>query len=193
MAANGNQRTTPPRVKAMRKANGVEYRYYRHPDGRLSPLPARVPYSSDEFLRAYRLAEADTAEGRPATPKAPSLRDQNNLRYRFETGIARALLRAKRRSAENKRGCTVDAEYLLEILKRQKFLCSVSGLPFIAEEGDAHPYSLSIDRIDHRKGYVAGNVRLVLYAVNVALNTWGDDVFYTICAASAIRRLSRSA
>ncbi len=42
----------------------------------------------------------------------------------------------------------------------------------------------SIDRIDPELGYTRENCRLVLTAVNFALNTWGDEVFLKIARAA---------
>jgi hypothetical protein len=59
--------------------------------------------------------------------------------------------------------------------------CMLTGLPFretAAGTGQArHPFRPSLDRIDSTQPYSRRNCRLVLQAVNFALNAFGDDVF----------------
>ena len=67
-----------------------------------------------------------------------------------------------------------------EIWDNQTGRCALSGLAF-SEERYEHarvkmPFAASIDRIDDKKGYVLGNVRLVCAAANFARNQWGDTV-----------------
>ncbi len=54
-----------PRVKIVRK-NGKEYKYYRHADGSLTPLPTGIPESSARFV-----AQHAAAAQRHAVPSAP--------------------------------------------------------------------------------------------------------------------------
>jgi hypothetical protein len=42
------------------------------------------------------------------------------------------------------------------------------------------PYAPSLDRIEPEKPYTRRNCRLVLQAVNFALNAFGDDVFLAV-------------
>ncbi len=71
--------------------------------------------------------------------------------------------------------------------------CSLSGLPFSGEKigtGKAQrPFYPSLDRIDPEEPYSVENCRLVLQAVNFALNAFGDEVFLTIAQAVAHKHL----
>lgn len=60
--------------------------------------------------------------------------------------------------------------------------CEITGIPFVFET--RHWASPSIDRIIPGHGYVIGNVRIILHALNCALGTWGDSVLKQI-----VRRL----
>lgn len=46
-----------------------------------------------------------------------------------------------------------------------------------------HPFAPSIDRINPKKGYVKGNIQVVVWAYNSARNQWGDDVLLTLARA----------
>lgn len=62
--------------------------------------------------------------------------------------------------------------------------CTISSIPFeFDKQGHRvkRPFAPSMDRIDHRQGYVHGNVRFVCVAANVAMNVWGE---------AALRRLA---
>lgn len=78
---------------------------------------------------------------------------------------------------------------MIAIWEDSRGRCMMTGLPFTDEQvGDkaaAHPYRPSLDRIDPHKPYTRENCRLVLQAVNFALNAYGDDgIFYRIAEAA---------
>lgn len=69
--------------------------------------------------------------------------------------------------------------------------CELTGIPFNLDT----PYSWnapSLDRIDSTKGYTMDNMRVVLYAVNVMANTWGEQKIVEIAAAIMDRRSAAS-
>ena len=61
--------------------------------------------------------------------------------------------------------------------------CEVTGLPFANLEGTANPWSPSLDRIRPALGYVDGNIRVVVWALNMAKSGWGDDVLLRLAHA----------
>jgi hypothetical protein len=64
--------------------------------------------------------------------------------------------------------------------------CQLTGLPFDFNPPKGkgfNPYAPSVDRIDNNKGYVAGNVRVVLWAVNSALSESSDEEMLPILKA----------
>lgn len=71
-------------------------------------------------------------------------------------------------------------------------ICQATGIAFNLDGGKTWD-SPSIDRIDNSKGYVKGNVRIVLYCLNVMANVWGENKILEISKAIATRRRSRSA
>lgn len=60
----------------------------------------------------------------------------------------------------------------------QRGTCAVTGLKFVMES--KHPRSPSLDRIVPALGYVPGNCRLVLFAINTAMNDWGLNALMEI-------------
>lgn len=84
----------------------------------------------------------------------------------------------------------ITTEYLASIWTGQ---CAVSGLPLVPQQrsqGMPSFWSPSIDRIDPTKGYVRGNVRFVLMAVN-AFKHDGTDADMLRVAAAIIANTSK--
>ena len=84
-------------------------------------------------------------------------------------------------------GFDLDLPFLIELWESQGGMCALSKLPMehraTKHERGAGPYSASVDRINPRLGYTKGNVRFLLFAVNTALNEWGDDIVIPIMKA----------
>jgi hypothetical protein len=70
--------------------------------------------------------------------------------------------------------------------------CRLTGRPFRETQVGAgtakKPFAPSLDRIDPTKPYPRENCRLVLQAVDFALNSWGDEVFEEITLAAVRHR-----
>lgn len=67
--------------------------------------------------------------------------------------------------------------------------CAMSGIRFDLRVD--HPYGPSVDRKVPRVkggGYTVANCRMVLNMVNMALKEWGEDAFYELAFAVAIKR-----
>lgn len=100
--------------------------------------------------------------------------------------IVSMLARTKARALKCGRDFDLDKAYLVELAYQSNFQCSVSGIGFEIDKengGRVSPWSPSIDRRDSTGGYTKDNVRLVCYAVNVAMNEWGEDVLRRIAGA----------
>lgn len=63
--------------------------------------------------------------------------------------------------------------------------CELTGLPFNMENRRQlfSWDSPSLDRIMPAKGYVDGNLRVVLYGINAAIGSWGEDVLKRMVSA----------
>jgi hypothetical protein len=81
----------------------------------------------------------------------------------------------------------------LELFKRQRGRCAVSGLPFSLRRFDGvlvkHPFAPSFHRISsHQGGYTTDDVRLVCIAVNFGMGQWGEDLYLTFARAAVAER-----
>lgn len=85
----------------------------------------------------------------------------------------------------------VDEDWMLKApdrIKQNDYRCELTGLRFDVDNfktpgaGGTH-YAPSPDRIDPKKGYVEGNVRWVLWAVNRAKGEMPDERFIEIFRA----------
>lgn len=54
-------------------------------------------------------------------------------------------------------------------------VCELSGLPFDMHASRQAWNAPSLDRIKPELGYVYGNIRVILFGLNAALGTWGED------------------
>ena len=98
-------------------------------------------------------------------------------RNQKETSRRRASWRSKLNhavtSAKGRHECTIDGDYLIDLLVAQGGKCALSGQTMTRGVND--PHSVSIDRIDCAKGYIPGNVRLVCKVVNIMRMTMSDE------------------
>lgn len=79
----------------------------------------------------------------------------------------------KSRHIRNKySGECVSGKYLFELHKNQGEKCFYTGLKYNFETTLDDPLKITIDRIDSKKGYIAGNVVLSCWFVNTAKGIW---------------------
>lgn len=98
----------------------------------------------------------------------------------------RLLVGARKRAEQRGLGFDASREFREDVVSRVlRGRCELTDLPFSKREGGRHQcaYSPSLDRIDPAKGYVPGNVRVVLWAVNASIGSWGLDVALDIARA----------
>lgn len=100
-----------------------------------------------------------------------------------------AVSRAKRRGWEFEEDL---AGWALAIMKAQGHRCYLSGVPFsldrLGRGAAPRPYAPSIDRIDASGGYTADNIRVICWAANLLLGTWGDGPALEVAEGMARRR-----
>ena len=95
---------------------------------------------------------------------------------------------AARRAARKGLPCDV-LNHIPEIEARvQNAVCELTGLPLNLMRTKASWDSPSLDRIVPALGYTYQNLRIVCFAMNVALDSWGESQLQTIMSAWLARR-----
>lgn len=161
---------------------------------------ARIRLPNDmesvEFKECYQAALDDRPlpvakrllDVRDMKPTAIELRKQRSEK-KMKSALHAAKVRAKRKGL----AFDLDRDFLLSMLDDQGHRCALTGIEFFAKIDNTSridPCTPSIDRIVPSRGYVKGNVRLVLYAMNAMLNDWGEGVFIKI--ANSYRYTNRT-
>lgn len=92
---------------------------------------------------------------------------------------------AKSRSVSKKLEFNIDPAYIQDLWESTSGRCQVTGRRFDltgwGKKGQVNPNAPSIDRIKPELGYIKGNVRLVVYHLNISLSDFGEDLFRDLC------------
>ena len=83
-------------------------------------------------------------------------------------------------------GFDLTPEYIQKVFDDCDGKCEITGLPFSMELGSKNkrnPYRPSVDRINSKKGYVKGNIQIVLAIVNTMKMDYTDDVIHPVIKA----------
>lgn len=185
--APASQRGKRPYLHRFVDRHGHERLYLR----RAGAVSITLPHEdAPGFEEAYAAALAVSLASTPRKARTTRLE-------RFRTLAEKAVTRAHYRDIARGRVSEITADWMLAQIGRQNLRCALTGIPFAPPDRDSawskNPYAPSLDRIDCSKGYEIGNVRVVLLAVNVALNEWGEDVFREIAAALVAKPKKRPA
>ena len=97
----------------------------------------------------------------------------------LERHLARIASGAKSRARRAGLLCEDDlVGWAIATLIAQDHRCALSGVPFrldaIGHGAAPRPYAPSIDRRDATRGYTKDNIRIICWAANCLLGTWGD-------------------
>ncbi len=99
----------------------------------------------------------------------------------------RAASAAQQRSKVRGWPCTIDGYFIDQLMVDQDWRCAVSGVllepPPGIGKGKRSAFAPSIDRIVPSLGYVPGNVRVVAWIVNAAMNEWGQEALMQLIDA----------
>ena len=97
---------------------------------------------------------------------------------------SRLIYAAKRRAEKNNISFSLTIEDVFPVI--EKGFCELTNLPFDLNPQKKHkqnPHAPSLDRINSSKGYTKQNTRVVLSAVNTALNEYGEKIMLPILEA----------
>lgn len=106
--------------------------------------------------------------------------------------LRRTFNRMRRKSRLRTWGDCLALEDFVRIVLASDGKCAITGIEFSRTELKRDPFAISVDRINSARGYCAGNVRVVLLAVNLAMSQWGEASLIRIAAALAGRELLKS-
>ncbi len=139
---------------------------------RLSPEAAKRKAQ----LRRDRIAAGSTVQ----KDYSAAYREKKRGAVRWE--MSRRLTYARERSRRKGLDCDLVIGDLLGLWESQKGRCALSGVEMtLGAVGGREPNLASIDRVDPSGGYTLGNVRLVTWVVNCAMQDWGRDEFFELC------------
>ncbi len=97
------------------------------------------------------------------------------------------LRNSKKRSCKVGMINSLSLPILRKMWRDQNGRCALTGIKFDnrfkTKKNERRPFIPSLDRINSRLGYKKMNCRIVCFAVNAALHTWGDSVFDVIVQA----------
>lgn len=73
----------------------------------------------------------------------------------------------------------IDIEYLEKLWQEQEGKCAISKVPLHLKKWNQKnkPDTASLDRIDSKIGYIRGNVQFLAYSLNLAKNSFTNEVF----------------
>lgn len=168
---------TPRYVHVETDRHGNEVVYFRRGQGARHRLPKLKHLL---FKRAYAAA----LSGEPI-PHVRAPGGAARQRALVRRALRAARIDARGRAIQKGLPFALPYEWVAETAERQKYRCSLTGIPFLAEPpgpSAKHLFAPSLDRILPADGYVTGNVRLVVFAINVMLADWGIEVFELACA-----------
>lgn len=109
---------------------------------------------------------------------------ETSARYRQNNRMKGMIRAARQRSL--KLGVDFDLDQHAEALRDRLAInrCEMTGMEFNRlGSGRQEWNSPTLDRIEPAAGYVYGNVRVVIYAMNAILGNWGEDVARIVFAA----------
>lgn len=85
-------------------------------------------------------------------------------------------------------------DHLIQIQERvSKMKCEMSGIDLVTgvgagSQGQRYFNTISLDRIDRDKGYTYQNIRIVCWAMNCAMSTWGEDILLEVVTSWVQRK-----
>ena len=94
----------------------------------------------------------------------------------------------RKRSKDRNLKFDLDQKFIDDLWVKQEGKCAISGISFEcfykkSSAGKRDPLRPSLDRINNDLGYIKGNVRFVLWIVNLGISNYGEDLYKEVCSA----------
>jgi hypothetical protein len=144
-----------------------------------------------EARRRARLGQLSRAEKKRRTKERREKHAQTERAYskaRRERYRANELIRLARVRAKKKNLPFNLDEYAAQLTERvNRNVCEMTGIA-LQRKLPKEFNTPSLDRVDPSRGYVYDNVRVICYALNCALGTWGEDRLLEMVATLNERR-----
>lgn len=102
----------------------------------------------------------------------------------YPVKLRRLVQMAKNRASAKQVPFNIDTEYMVALWEENEGRCALTGRPFDISRPafqTTNPNTPSIDRIKPSLGYTKGNVRLIVYHLNMALSDYGTEAFEQLC------------
>ena len=125
---------------------------------------AMLPLSSFSGKRSYcKSCDCTRNKNRNNTPYGFVMKMTNNAKQS-------AKMRGSKRKRNDSSHEVEDDLFTLfaDVIKQQGGRCAITGIPFVYETN--HKFAPSVDRLDDTKGYVSGNVRMIISPLNTSNN-----------------------
>jgi hypothetical protein len=109
--------------------------------------------------------------------------DERRRRYRNKTKVRAKELLAMAKFSAKKKNISFDLDYEWIFERLELGISEMTGIKFDLEpfpKGRQNPYTASLDRVVPELGYVKSNVRMILWALNAAFNSYGENVYADI-------------
>lgn len=157
------------RVDIDRRVNGKRYRQAKI-------LPASA---TEEDARAVAAQMERSVIHGMKTPVSDEWDAYVDKLVAGKSWLDEALAKCRYRAGKRAFHCSIDREFVAERLRLTRGRCELTGLRFSTDREDVanRPFAHSIDRIDSKKGYTRGNIRIVCAGINVAMMHWGEALF----------------
>ncbi len=95
--------------------------------------------------------------------------------------------RARLRAVGKRVPYSLTQDEVAALMDSQGWRCAISGIVFFQRKRNDPAFRPTLDRIKPAAGYVAGNVRIVAYIVNLAMNKWGEEPLWKLVETMARR------
>lgn len=167
------------------------HRSSRRPDGRAGWCKAcEKKYHSDYYQQHKAVLDEQHGAYVQANRDAVVAYRSEWNRNAYINSVRKQLgskLRAGLKRRPSKNAPSIDD--LVAMYEAQEGKCALTGIVMTRLGGRIMQTSISLDRIDSKKGYSKDNIRLICHAVNAFKGPWTDDMMFDM--AEALLRRNR--